>query len=147
MPLYDELIYVTRPDLSGRSAPSGRFLAAVEEATVFITNHPEEAQGDVHEVACRPRRRTEPRRLRPQTLPRFAKRPAALDAGRYDRFAAFLKEQGLLDTVPPVETLQGSWCGRSRRDRRPSVGRSDHVGPARVVALEEQRLAGVPGRA
>jgi putative hydroxymethylpyrimidine transport system substrate-binding protein len=38
------------------------------------------------------------------TLPRFAKRPAALDAGRYDRFAEFLKEKGLLDTVPPVES-------------------------------------------
>ena len=38
------------------------------------------------------------------TLPRFAKRPAALDAGRYDRFAAFLKAKGLIDTVPPVDT-------------------------------------------
>ncbi len=38
------------------------------------------------------------------TSPRFAKRPAALDQGRYQRFAAFLKEKGLIDTVPPLET-------------------------------------------
>ncbi len=102
VPLYDELIYVTRPEL--RDDPRlPRFLAAVEEATVFITNHPEEAKAmfmkshvdlddELNRVAF------------DLTLPRFAKRPAALDAGRYDRFAAFLKEKGLLDTVPPIES-------------------------------------------
>jgi putative hydroxymethylpyrimidine transport system substrate-binding protein len=34
------------------------------------------------------------------TLPRFAKRPAALDRTRYDRFANFLKQEGLIDAVP-----------------------------------------------
>ena len=34
------------------------------------------------------------------TLPRFAKRPAALDRVRYDRFARFLKDEGLIETVP-----------------------------------------------
>jgi putative hydroxymethylpyrimidine transport system substrate-binding protein len=38
------------------------------------------------------------------TLPRFAKRPAALDVGRYQRFAAFLKEKGLIDTIPEIGT-------------------------------------------
>ena len=78
-------------------------LAAVEEATVFITNHPEEARAmfmashvdlddELNRVAF------------DLTIPRFAKRPAALDAGRYDRFGAFLKDKGLLDAVPPVES-------------------------------------------
>ena len=31
------------------------------------------------------------------TLPRFALRPAALDRGRYERFAAFMKESGLVN--------------------------------------------------
>ena len=102
VPIYDELIYVTRPDLAEDSRLP-RFLAAIEEATVFITNHPEEAKAmfmqshvdlddELNRVAF------------DLTLPRFAKRPAALDAGRYDRFAAFLVEKGLLDTVPPVES-------------------------------------------
>jgi len=44
------------------------------------------------------------RRAWRDTLPRFALRPAALDAGRYDRLAGFLKEAGLIKTVPPVES-------------------------------------------
>ena len=32
-------------------------------------------------------------------MPRFALRPAALDKGRYARFAAFLKERGMLKTL------------------------------------------------
>jgi putative hydroxymethylpyrimidine transport system substrate-binding protein len=102
VPVYDELIYVTRPDLKDDPRLPA-FLAAIEEATVFITNHPEEAKemfmkshvdldDELNRVAF------------DLTLPRFAKRPAALDAGRYDRFAAFLKEKGLIDTIPPVES-------------------------------------------
>ena len=102
VPIYDELIYVTREAL--RDDPRlPRFLAAIEEATVFITNHPDESRAmfmashvdlddELNRVAF------------DLTIPRFAKRPAALDAGRYDRFGEFLKEKGLLETVPPVES-------------------------------------------
>ncbi|MEC9405228.1 MAG: ABC transporter ATP-binding protein, partial [Pseudomonadota bacterium] len=38
------------------------------------------------------------------TLPRFAKRPAALDEGRYQRFAEFMAEAGLISKVVPVES-------------------------------------------
>ena len=80
-----------------------RFLAAVEDATIFITNHPDEA------LAMFLKANTDlddelNRRAFAATLPRFAKRPAALDAGRYQRFAEFLKEHGLIDTVPPVDS-------------------------------------------
>ena len=44
------------------------------------------------------------RRAFAATLPRFAKRPAALDPARYDRFAAFLKDGGLIKTVPPLDS-------------------------------------------
>ncbi|HET7714394.1 MAG TPA: ABC transporter substrate-binding protein [Bauldia sp.] len=102
VPVYDELIYVTRSELKD-DPRLPRFLAAVEEATVFITNHPEEARTmfmkshiDLDDELNR--------RAFDLTLPRFAKRPAALDAGRYDRFAEFLKAKGLIDVVPPVES-------------------------------------------
>ena len=36
------------------------------------------------------------------TIPRFALRPAALDAGRYARFEQFLADAGLIDGVLPV---------------------------------------------
>jgi putative hydroxymethylpyrimidine transport system substrate-binding protein len=42
------------------------------------------------------------RRAWRDTLPRFALRPAAFDKVRYQRFAAFLKEQGLIKKVLPV---------------------------------------------
>ena len=44
------------------------------------------------------------RRAWADTLPRFDKRPAAMDKGRYERFAAFLKEKGLVKSLPPVDT-------------------------------------------
>jgi putative hydroxymethylpyrimidine transport system substrate-binding protein len=102
VPSYDELIYATSAKL--RDDPRlPRFLAAVEEATIFLTNHPDEglalflkSHKDLDDALNR--------QAFALTLPRFAKRPAALDAGRYERFAAFMKDAGLLDTVPPLAT-------------------------------------------
>jgi len=102
VPVYDELIYVTAEKLKD-DPRLARFLAAVEAATIFLTNHPEEARAifmkshaDLDDELNR--------RAFDLTLPRFAKRPAALDVGRYDRFAAFLKEKGLIDAVPPIDS-------------------------------------------
>ena len=44
------------------------------------------------------------RRAWRDTLPRFALRPRALDGKRYEVFADFLKAQGVIDAVPPLET-------------------------------------------
>lgn len=102
VPPYDELIYVTKTDRAKDPAVA-RFVAAVEEATIFMTNHPEEAW----QIFVKAHPDLDDRLNRTafsDTLPRFAKRPAALDPGRYDRFAAFLKERGLIDTIPPVES-------------------------------------------
>jgi len=102
VPPYDELIYVTNSDLKD-DPRLPRFLAAVEEATIFLTNHPEAAR-DMF-VKAHPDLDDElNRHAFVDTLPRFAKRPAALDYGRYDRFAEFLKGEGLIDAVPAVES-------------------------------------------
>jgi putative hydroxymethylpyrimidine transport system substrate-binding protein len=102
VPPYDELIYVTREEQKA-DPRLGRFLAAVEAATIFLTNHPQaaldmflEAHPDLDDELNR--------RAWFDTLPRFAKRPAAIDKNRYDRFGAFLKEEGLIDEVPPFES-------------------------------------------
>ncbi|MBB3933897.1 putative hydroxymethylpyrimidine transport system substrate-binding protein [Aureimonas phyllosphaerae] len=100
VPAYDELILVTsREKLGDPRLP--RFLAAVEEAAIFATNHPDEALAlflkaypDLDDELNR--------RAFADTLPRFAKRPFALDAGRYARFATFMKDKGLLDAAPPL---------------------------------------------
>ncbi|HEV7415159.1 MAG TPA: ABC transporter substrate-binding protein, partial [Tianweitania sediminis] len=94
VPAYEELIYVTHRDLAGDSRLP-RFLEAVERAAIFLTNHPEEAwqlfikaHPDLDDQLNR--------QAWLDTLPRFAKRPAALDRGRYERFGAFLAEQKLI---------------------------------------------------
>lgn len=101
VPIFDELIYVAAKDKTG-DPRYARFLAAVEKATVYLTNHPDEAWQAF--IAAYPNLDDElNRRAWGDTLPRFAKRPAALDEGRYQRFAEFLHENKLITSVPPVE--------------------------------------------
>ena len=101
VPPYDELIYATSTKM--RDDPRlTRFLAAVEDATIFITNHPDEALKMFLEAHTDLDDELD-RKSFFATLPRFAKRPAALDPARYARFAAFMKDAGLLTTLPPVE--------------------------------------------
>lgn len=100
VPVYDELIFVVHKDrLDDRSMR--RFLNAVERASLWLTNHPQQAwelfikafpdlDNELNKRAWR------------DTLPRFAKRPAALDTHRYQRFAEFMKESGLIEQVPEV---------------------------------------------
>ena len=102
VPVYDELIYVTRTELKA-DPRLARFNRAVEEATIFLTNHPDEALAmflkahpDLDDAINRAQFAA--------TLPRFAKRPGAVDRGRYQRFAEFLHERALIDTVPPVDS-------------------------------------------
>ncbi len=101
VPPYDELIVVAHKDKTG-DARIKRFLDAVERATLYILNHPEEAQAAF--VKGRPELNDElNRRAWADTLPRFSHSPAALDSARYTRFAEFLKARGLIKTVEPVE--------------------------------------------
>ncbi len=102
VPAYDELIYVARADRL--DDPRLRaFLTAVEKATMWLVNHPEEAWNIFKGTAAELDDELNARAWR-DTLPRFALRPAALDVGRYRRFATFLEERGLIDNPPPVET-------------------------------------------
>jgi putative hydroxymethylpyrimidine transport system substrate-binding protein len=100
VPAYDELVFLAHTDSLGRPELR-RFLAAVEAATAWTINHPDDAWQLF--------KATDPmlddelnRRAWAATLPRFAHRPAALDHGRYRRFAAFLEERGLIPDPPPV---------------------------------------------
>ena len=100
VPAYDELIYVAaKAKIADPRLP--RFVAAVEKATLWMVNHP----GEAWEVVKRSDAKLADelnRRAFFDTLPRFAKRPGALDVGRTERLAAFLKGRGLIETVRPV---------------------------------------------
>ena len=102
VPVYDELIFIAKNDRldDKRFRP---FIDAVEKATLYLTNHSEEALGQF--LKAYPDLDNElNRRAWVDTLPRFAKRPAALDTNRYERFAKFMKESGLIKETVPLET-------------------------------------------
>jgi putative hydroxymethylpyrimidine transport system substrate-binding protein len=100
VPAYDELILVAHTArLQDSRLP--RLLDAIEAAVAFLHNHPEESW----QLFVKGRKELDDelnRRAWRDTLPRFAHAPAALDSRRYARFAAFLKEQGLIPTARPV---------------------------------------------
>lgn len=101
VPTYDELILVTRRDRVG-DARLAAFLRALEAGVQFLINHPDDSWALF--VKGRPEVDDElNRRAWRDTLRRFALRPAALDRGRYERFARFLAEHGLIDEALPAE--------------------------------------------
>lgn len=100
VPAYDELILIAHKDKKA-DPRFGKFLDAVETATMFILNHPDEARALF--VKGRPELDDElNRRAWNDTLPRLAHSPKALDPARYARFAAYLKEMGLLREALPA---------------------------------------------
>lgn len=102
VPAYDELILVAHKDRLDDPALRA-FLDAIERGTQYMLNHPKAAWEAF--IAAHPDLDDElNRRAWADTLPRFALRPAALDTRRYDRFAAFLKERGLIEDVPALGT-------------------------------------------
>lgn len=103
VPVYDELILIAHKDKTD-DPRFRKFLNAVEAATIYLTNHPEEALALF--VKAYPELDDElNRRAWFDTLPRFAKRPFAFDKARYERFADFMKERGLIDEVPDMARL------------------------------------------
>ena len=100
LPPYDELVLIARRD-DLNDPRLGRFMAALEQATLYLINHPDEAwkafiaeHKDLDDELNR--------RAWRDTLPRLARRPAALDEARYKRFAQFLVKQGVITVALPV---------------------------------------------
>lgn len=101
VPPYDELVLLARKDRV-KDAKIRRFIDAVEKAALYIQNHPDESWGlfiknhkDLDDALNR--------RAWTATLPRLDSDPAALDKGRYERFAAFLKQRGLIKKALPAD--------------------------------------------
>ncbi len=103
VPAYDELILVAHRD-SIQQSKYREFVNALELGVQFLVNHPQESwqlfihnRKDLNDELNR--------RAWADTLSRFALRPGALDRNRYQRFARFMKEQGLLKKVLPLKTV------------------------------------------
>ncbi len=100
VPPYDELIVVAHKDRLD-DPRYRRFLTALERGVQYLVNRPQESWELFLEL--NPDLDDElNRRAWRDTLPRFALRPAALDRGRYARFADFLMAQELIGKAPPV---------------------------------------------
>lgn len=103
LPSYDELIYVSNPETMNKDVVA-RFLAATELATQFIINNPEESWEIFAGTSAELQDELNAKAW-VDTLPRFALRPAAVDAGRYKRFETFLNEAGLTPSITPVDRI------------------------------------------
>ncbi len=114
VPAYDELIVVAHRDKLSDPRLS-RFVAAIERGAQYLVNHP----GESWKLFIKGREKMLDnelnRRAWRDTLPRFALRPAAVDHGRYRRFAAFLKDRGMIKDLPPVESYAVELGGATSR--------------------------------
>lgn len=101
VPAYDELIVIANN--SKISDPRYKtFMLALEDAVQYLVNHPD----DSWKLFIKKHKELDDelnKRAWADTIPRFALRPAALDVGRYDRFAKFMLDQGLIKKTPPVK--------------------------------------------
>ncbi|SUO95508.1 ABC transporter substrate-binding protein [Suttonella ornithocola] len=103
IPAYDELILIANNNK--RNDPRyRRFNEALEDATQYILNHPEDAwksyisyKKDLNDDTNRS--------TWTETLPRLALRPAALDTNRYRRYGEFMQSIGLLNDVPNISEI------------------------------------------
>jgi putative hydroxymethylpyrimidine transport system substrate-binding protein len=103
VPSYDELIYIADPDRMD-VARIARFLEATEPATAYILNNPDQAWQIMASTASELQTELNAR-VWADTWPRFDTRPAALDAGRYARFEAFLAKGGVTPGGLAVDEL------------------------------------------
>lgn len=101
VPPYDELVVVANSS-SFDAAQVSKFNRALELATQYIVNHPDDAwelfksykkdlDTKLNQLAWK------------DTLTRLALRPAAYDVNRYQSYAEFLKSSGIISTLPSTK--------------------------------------------
>ncbi|MBJ3776215.1 ABC transporter substrate-binding protein [Acuticoccus mangrovi] len=100
VPTYEELIYIARADRVDEPA-MGRFLDAVAAATTWAQANPDaaealffKAQPDLDDALNHAAFK--------DTLDKFTADPKALDVDRYEAFATFMEDAGLVDALPPL---------------------------------------------
>ena len=103
VPAYDELILVAHNTQTGQPKYK-KFVDALTSGVQFLINHPEESW----QLFIKDRKNLDDelnRRAWADTMPRFALRPRALDRRRYEEFARFMKEQGMLKKIPSLDSV------------------------------------------
>ena len=103
VPPYDELIYVANSKNIDKEKIR-KFLKATELATQFIINNPEESW-KIFASTSKELDDQLNRMAWADTIPRFALRPPAFDAGRYLEFQDFLLQNKLINKAFPISKI------------------------------------------
>lgn len=102
VPVYDELVVVANANNYDKTAIQG-FNKAIEQATIYIINHPQESWDEFVAYAPDTLNNELNQLAWKATLTRFALRPSAVDLKRYDDYAQFMYEQKIISTLPKAQ--------------------------------------------
>ena len=104
VPSYDELVVVANGKNYDAEAIS-RFNTALEQATTYIVNHPEQSWQEFIAYSPDTLNNDLNNRAWKDTLTRFALRPSAIDLKRYDAFSQFMFDHKIIDSKPDSKSL------------------------------------------
>ncbi|WP_210444103.1 ABC transporter substrate-binding protein, partial [Vibrio crassostreae] len=99
VPAYDELIFVANAKQHDDEAIKA-FNKALEQATTYIVNHPQESWSEFVAYSPDTLNNELNQRAWNDTLTRFALRPSAVDLKRYDDYAQFMFDKGIIKSLP-----------------------------------------------
>lgn len=99
VPAYDELIFVANAKQRDDEAIKA-FNKALEQATTYIVNHPQESWREFVAYSPDTLNNELNQRAWNDTLTRFALRPSAVDMKRYDDYAQFMFDKGIIKSLP-----------------------------------------------
>ncbi|MEZ8824097.1 ABC transporter substrate-binding protein [Vibrio amylolyticus] len=108
VPAYDELVFVANANKHDAEAIRS-FNKALEQATTYIVNHPDASWKEFVAYSPDTLNNELNERAWNDTLTRFALRPSAVDLKRYDDYAEFMHEKGIIKTLPKAETYVPSF--------------------------------------
>lgn len=102
VPVYDELVIVANANTYDKAAIIG-FNKAIEQAAIYIVNHPDAAWKEFVAYAPDTLNNELNKRAWRDTLTRFALRPSAIDLKRYDDYAQFMYSAKIIKTLPKAQ--------------------------------------------
>ncbi|MCO4785068.1 MAG: ABC transporter substrate-binding protein [Marinomonas atlantica] len=99
VPSYDELVFVANSNTYDKATIKA-FNSAIEKAMTYIVNHPDAAWNEFVSYSPDTLDNELNAKAWEDTLTRFALRPSAVDLARYDHYAQFMFDHGIIDTLP-----------------------------------------------
>ncbi|KPU83266.1 ABC transporter ATP-binding protein [Psychromonas sp. PRT-SC03] len=102
VPIFDELIFIANAKTYDKQKIRA-FNKALEEATTYILNHPDDAWKEFIAYAPDTLNNELNKRAWKATLSRFSLRPGAIDLARYDNYAKFMFANKIIKTLPKAK--------------------------------------------